>query len=196
MARPIGSKNADGLTPKQRRFVKEYLIDLNATQAAIRAGYSKHCAAEIGAENLRKPQISGEIEKAQAKLAEKTGITAERVLNELALIGFSDPRAVMDWDCTAVTLKRSKDLTRDQAAMVAEVAQTKDGMRIKLHSKTDALAKLGQHLGLFKDKVEHSGPNGGPIQTENVSDIEVARRIAFALEKGKRSMDKEGRDRR
>lgn len=158
------AKGKGGLTAKQRKFVKEYLVDLNATQAAIRAGYSKNCAAEIGAENLRKPQIADAVQVGQAKLADKAGITAERVLNELALIGFSDPRAVMEWDADGVSLKPSVDLSRDHAAMVAEVVQTKDGMRIKLHSKTDALAKLGQHLGLFKERVQLSGDDKSPMK--------------------------------
>ena len=68
------------LTPKQQRFVEEYLIDLNATQSAIRAGYSEKTAAVIGAENLIKPNIAKAIQEAQNKLSERTGITQEYVL--------------------------------------------------------------------------------------------------------------------
>lgn len=71
------------LTAKQKRFVEEYLIDLNATQAAIRAGYSARCAGEIGHENLRKPQIAAEIEKAQAERSDDCGVTVEYVLTGL-----------------------------------------------------------------------------------------------------------------
>ena len=78
------------LTPKQRRFVNEYLIDLNATQAAIRAGYSKKTAQQIGAENLSKPVIQAEIQKRQTKLQNKLEITQERVLQELASIAFAN----------------------------------------------------------------------------------------------------------
>ncbi|WP_082017872.1 terminase small subunit [Leisingera sp. ANG-Vp] len=85
------------LTAKQERFVAEYLIDLNATQAAIRAGYSAKTAHSVGHENLRKPEIAKAIQEAQAKRSEKTGITQERVLQELARIGFADIRKVVAW---------------------------------------------------------------------------------------------------
>lgn len=71
------------LTPKQQRFVREYLIDLNATQAAIRAGYSEHTAKAIGHENLTKPDVAAAIAEAQGKTAEKLEITAEKVLRDL-----------------------------------------------------------------------------------------------------------------
>ena len=81
-------KDEEG-TPKQRRLVNEYLIDLNAPQAAIRAGYSKKTAQQIGAENLSKPVIQAEIQKRQVKLQNKLEITQERVLQELAAIALS-----------------------------------------------------------------------------------------------------------
>lgn len=71
------------LTPKQKQFCKEYMIDLNATQAAIRAGYSKKTAHSIGDENLRKPAIQAELQKQMDKRAEKTGRTAEDVLRDI-----------------------------------------------------------------------------------------------------------------
>ena len=78
------------LTPKQQRFCDEYLIDLNATQAAIRAGYSEKTAYRTGADNLRKPQIEEYIAKRQKELSRSTEITQERVIKELALIAFSN----------------------------------------------------------------------------------------------------------
>ena len=80
------------LTPKQRAFVREYLIDLNATQAAIRAGYSEKAARSVAAENLTKPNIASAIDAAMKLRAERTDITADRVLKELAKIGFADIR--------------------------------------------------------------------------------------------------------
>lgn len=77
------------LKGKQAAFVREYLIDLNATQAAIRAGYSERTANEQGARLLANVSIRAEIEKGQQKREKKTGITAERVLKELAAIGFN-----------------------------------------------------------------------------------------------------------
>jgi phage terminase small subunit len=77
------------LTAKQLRFVAEYLVDLNATRAAIRAGYSPKTAGVIGYENLKKPQIAAVIAKAQAQLAERTEVTIETVVAELARLGFA-----------------------------------------------------------------------------------------------------------
>lgn len=78
------------LTPRQERFVAEYLVDLNATQAAIRAGYSPKTASAIGAENLRKPQLAAAVRVAARERAAATEITAANVLRRLASIGFND----------------------------------------------------------------------------------------------------------
>lgn len=85
-----------GLTPKQQRFVDEYLIDLNATQAAIRAGYSPNAAAEQGYEHLRKPHIQMAIAEARKAMQERTQITADKVITELALIAFADARELSE----------------------------------------------------------------------------------------------------
>lgn len=77
------------MTPKQQRFVEEYLVDLNATQAAIRAGYSAKTAGQIGEQNLKKLEIAAAIAEAKAQQAKRTEITADRVLAELAKIGFA-----------------------------------------------------------------------------------------------------------
>ena len=71
------------MTPRQRKFVQEYLKDPNATKAAIKAGYSKKTAGKIGSENLQKPEIRAALEVVQAKVAEKAGLTAEWVLEQL-----------------------------------------------------------------------------------------------------------------
>ena len=91
---------AKGLTDKQKIFVYEYLIDFNATQAAIRAGYSKDTAGAIGAENLKKPQIQQFLEKYQNDRSEKCGIKFDMIMEELRKIGFSnvDPEAVRPTD--------------------------------------------------------------------------------------------------
>lgn len=166
------------LNDKQQRFVTEYLVDLNATQAAIRAGYSEKTARSIGHELLTKPDVEAAVAAGRAKLSEKTGITAERVLAEIEKVAFANPRAVMAWGPGGVILRDSEELTEDEAAIISEVAETKDGMRVKLHSKLDALGKLGQHLGLFKDRVEHSGTVEHKV---DLSANDIARRIAFTL---------------
>lgn len=87
-----------GLTPKQARFVEEYLVDLNATQAAIRAGYSARTAGQTSFELLKKPEIQILISEAQKKRSKRTEITQDRVLQELAKLGFGDIRDIFSDD--------------------------------------------------------------------------------------------------
>lgn len=150
------------LTAKQERFVEEYLIDPNATQAAIRAGYSKNTAAQIGNENLRKPQIAEAISVAQATRSERTGVTADAVIQELAKIGFANMQDYMRVGSNGDPYLDFSGLTRDQAAALVEVTveDFKDGrgeeardvrrVKFKLADKKGALVDLGRHLGLFE----------------------------------------------
>jgi phage terminase small subunit len=150
-----------GLTLKQQKFVNEYLLDLNATQAAIRAGYSEKTAYSIGQENLTKPVIKEAIEKAMEKRAERTEITQERVLREIALLGFSKLQDFVRWGPGGAEIKDLNELTEEQAACVSEVQDliTKDSRntKFKLYSKEKALEMLCRHLGMFNDKLELSG---------------------------------------
>lgn len=156
------------LTAKQKIFVSEYLIDLNATQAAIRAGYSKRNADKIGPELLGKTRVAEAIQAAMQKREQRTEITQDMVLQELAKIGFSDMKSFSQWGPRGVTLIESGQLTPDQSACVSEVSQTWSesggSIKFKLHDKVAALEKIGRHLGMFKDKVEVSGNEGGPLQ--------------------------------
>lgn len=182
------------LTAKQKRFVEEYLIDLNATQAAIRAGYSEDTAYSIGSENLKKPEVQQAISEAQAARSERTGITADRVLQELAKVGFANASDVVNWGTKEVAFGYDDDGRRLSAedignavkveyvpapfvepidrdalpenirAAVSEVKLTRDGFAIKMHDKVGALEKIGRHLGMFKDKVELTGKDGDPIK--------------------------------
>ena len=148
-------------TPKQQRFIDEYPIDLNATQAAIRAGYSKKTARSVGAENLTKPDIAAAIDAALKERAERVGVEADQILRELARIGFANAGDYFDWDADGVTLKPKGDLTEAQRSAVAEVSQTKTEhggtIRMKLHDKQAALVNLGRHLGLFTDHIKVNG---------------------------------------
>lgn len=141
------------MTPKQAKFVYEYLIDLNATQAAIRAGYSAKRADAIGYENLRKPDIQEAIALAQQARSARTLITPDRTLQELAILGFSDLTDFVEWDGKTVTLKNSADLDAVKRRAIAEISQTKDGVKIKLHDKKGALDSMARHLGMFNDKM-------------------------------------------
>lgn len=149
------------LTAKQATFVAEYLVDLNATQAAIRAGYSADSADVIGSENLGKPEIAEAVERAMEARAARTGVTQDRVVQELARIAFGDMRKVTTWGPAGVSLVDSSTLDDDDAAMVAEASETtsKEGgsLKVKAHDKVRALELLGRHLAMFTDKVEHGG---------------------------------------
>lgn len=149
------------MTAKQKRFIEEYLIDLNATQAAIRAGYSPDSAADIGSENLRKPDIRARIDKAMAERSKRTGINQDRVLYELAKLAFINPADVINFDEATVKIEAAKaDLACIQSVKVKTMLSDKGDMterEIRLYDKKAALELLGKHLGMFKDKVELSG---------------------------------------
>lgn len=143
------------LTDKQVAFAAEYLLDFNATQAAVRAGYSAKTASSIGAALLRNALVAGRIAALRAERARRVAVSADQVLSELARIAFADPRDLMEWGPDGVRLRDSAGLTAEQAAGVAEVAEGSGGaLRLKKHDKVRALELIGRHLGMFKDKVE------------------------------------------
>ncbi len=156
------------LTPKQQRFVEEYLIDLNATQAAIRAGYSEKTAKSIGQENLTKPDIQKAIEEAQNKRQEQTQIDAAYVLKRLVEIDQMDVLDIMDDQMKIRPVNEWPKVWR-QYVVNLENLELSDGegcfKKIKWPDKVKNLELLGKHVavGAFKDKIEHTGPNGGPI---------------------------------
>lgn len=142
------------MTKKQKRFVEEYLIDLNATQAAIRAGYSPDTAYSIGQENLKKPEIKMRIDRAMAERSRRTGINQDRVLRELACIAFANARDVINME--DATLK--EDACADDTAAIQSVKVKtfgEDGVEreIRMGDKLKALEMLGRHLGMFKDNL-------------------------------------------
>ena len=115
------------LTPKQQRFVEEYLIDLNATQAAIRAGYSEKTAQEQSSRLLSNVMVQEAVQKAKNKLSERTELTVDMVVQGL--------------------LKEAQDYAEGSTQS----------------ARVSAWAHLGKHLGMFKDKIEHSGDPNNPI---------------------------------
>ena len=149
------------MTKKQKRFVDEYLIDLNATQAAIRAGYKAkngQRSSEIGHELLQKTQVSEAISEAIAERSKRTGINADRVLLELARIAFVNADDVIN--AKDATLK--EDASRDDLAAIQSVKVKsfgEDGVEreIKLADKLKALDMLGRHLAMWNDKLQLSG---------------------------------------
>lgn len=142
------------MTQKQKRFIEEYLIDLNATQAAIRAGYSPDTAQQTGSENLSKPVIRAQIDRAMAERSKRTGVNAERVVQELAKIAFVNAAEVIDPKTATV---KEDALPEDTAAIQSVKVKTfgEDGLEreIKMADKIKALELLGKHLGMFQNNV-------------------------------------------
>lgn len=188
-----GTNNSEQkpLNRQQTLFVQEYLKDHNATQAAIRAGYSKATAAQIGSRLLRHVQIGQAIELAKqehlARVQAETGITLERTLKEIARLAFFDARKLYDADGKPIPINLLDD---DTAAAIAGLKVVTKGnadmgfgeiTEYKVSEKKGALDMLMKNLGGYEadNKVEvKESPLAG--KSEN----EVARRLAFALHKG------------
>lgn len=143
------------LTAKQARFVDEYLVDLNATAAARRAGYTHNNPSEIGYGLLQKTSVQAAISAAQRERSARTGITADRVIQEIARVAFSNLRDVVEWGPDGVRLRPSGELSLDVSAAVAEVSETTTpnggSIRTKMHNKIAALEQLAKHVGLYAD---------------------------------------------
>lgn len=166
------------LNAKHARFVAEYLVDLNATQAAIRAGYSKKTAEQQGSRLLRNAQIVAEVEAGKAKRAKRVEISQDEVLREIIRLARSDLRQLFDDRGNLLPPDKWSD---EAAAAVAsvEVVQRRgsegvDTVRVRVYDKTANLTLLARHLGMLKDKVEHSGTiTAIGVNPKNLSDAEL-----------------------
>lgn len=174
------------LTPRQARFAEEYLVDLNATQAAIRAGYSSKTAHSAGPRLLENVGVQAAIARAMEERSRRTALTADRVLEEIAKIAFSDVRRLFDGEGNAL---RPGDLDDDTAAAIASIKVTEqrrpdgDGKadmeqvrEVRMVDKLGALNLAARHLGLLVDKSETknevTGKDGGPVQHEHTLKVE------------------------
>lgn len=142
------------LNEKQKRFVSEYIIDLNAKQAAIRAGYSPKTAEVQASRLLSLVKVQTEIAKAMEDREKRTGITQDRVLAELSAIAFAKATDYVEIDDDGlVKIKPTADLTEEQKKAIASIKKGANGIEVKLTDKTKALEMLSRHLGLFNDKL-------------------------------------------
>lgn len=194
----------EGLTPKQRIFVMEYLRDFNATRAAMAAGYSKKTAYSIGWELLRKPEIKAAIQRYNEAMMDEVGINAQRVLMEYMKIAFSDITDYVEFGQAEeplfsdkgeplinpetgdqMTYKRSfvafKNNDDVDGTIINEVKQGKDGVSVKLYDKMKALDVLTKYIDLLPDKHKRM------IQDEKLK-IEQER---LALDKAKAAEDED-----
>lgn len=157
--------HAPVLTPKQTRFAAEYLVDLNATQAAIRAGYSRKSAASQGERLLRNAEIGAFVSEKQQQRMAQADLTAVRVLEEMRRLAFSDVRDLFDEDGN---LRSIHTLTHEQSACISGMeviiknAKAGDGItdtihKVKVWDKPKVLDMLGKHFGILTDQVQHTG---------------------------------------
>lgn len=173
------------LTDKQRRFVDEYLVDLNATQAAIRAGYSKRRASEIGSQLLRKPNVAEAISVAQAERSQRTQIDADYVLRRMVEIDQMDVLDIMTDDMQLKPVSQWPRVWRqylsgfDLAEMFEGRGEEREMVgllkKIKWPDKVKNLELLGRHFGMFTDNVALSGKGGAPLLVGTVSDEQLER---------------------
>lgn len=169
------------LTAKQKEFCSQYLVDLNATQAAIRAGYSTKGARVCGSRLLTNTNIQSMIAEKRKKIADDAEVRIADILRELKRIAFSKISDYVTFGPRGVAMKGSEDMTEKQLAAIAEVgeavshskkARKHKTIRFKLYNKIPALELLGRYVGAFDDKQTVTGnfkleivfgPNGEPI---------------------------------
>lgn len=164
------------LTEKQKRFIDEYLIDLNATQAAIRAGYSENTAYRIGFENLNKPQIQCEIQEAFKKRAEKVELKQIDVIKGLMQLAYSDIRKIATWNDDGVPqFKPSSELDDNTAMSIKSITFTErhfgEGnverrLKVEQYDKKSALDSLAKHLGMFNPPPEKNDQSNEPPRSD------------------------------
>lgn len=173
----------------------QYLAQGKTTDEAYKlAGFNQH---RSNAARLRaKEPVRARVEELLNEAAERCGVTVDKIISELAKIGFANSADFFEWGPDGVRIKSSDSLTRDQTAVISEVQETRskgpgeNTIKIKLSDKQGALEKLGRHLGMFKERVEIAGKDGGPVQTQDVSARElIAGRISSIAERKQESDD-------
>lgn len=143
------------LTDKQQRFVDEYLIDLNATQAAIRAGYSAKTADQQGSRLLANVKVKQAVAEKQAQRSKRTGVNQDRVVLELAKVAFAKMTDIVDSKGRIKEDASPDDLACIESIKYKESDNEYGGSverEVKIASKLKALELLGKHLGMWSDK--------------------------------------------
>ena len=160
----------DFLNPRQQRFCREYVKDLNATRSYKKVyGCTYDAAKTEGSKQLAKPNIKKYVDQLLEEREKRTNITADRVLEELAKIGFANVGDVVRIESDdpvedgkprrnqRVVIHDTEDLSEDELAAVSEIKNTRDGITVKMHDKTKALESIARHLGMFNDKLNITG---------------------------------------
>lgn len=170
-----------GLTEREKRFIAEYVRDLNGKQAAIRTGYAKGGAAGTAYRLLAKPEVAAAVENAIAVRSEKKRITADRVMEELGRMAFSNMRDYVEWGPNGMKLRDHALLDDDQTAAVADVEPKGNGKlaRLKLYDKLAALNALARHLGMIGGKTA-LGPRDSSHERKDANAILRERLLKIA----------------
>lgn len=195
------------LTAKQQRFCDEYLIDLNATQAAIRAGYSERTAEEQGCRLLRNVKVQKYIQNRKQDRIERTEITQDMVLKELANIAFSnaadyanviEKQAMVEFEGNMIPVldengnpvmyrtvepTLTERLTEEQKRALAVIKKGRDGFEVKPYDKVRALELIGKHLGMWTEKVEVENKIKSPYDELSVDELKALAEMCEANEK-------------
>lgn len=186
------------LNAQQLRFVAEYLIDLNATQAAIRAGYSAKTAHSQGQRLLKHVEVQRAIAEAQYRRAVKTETDAAFILKRLAEEVTADIADLYDEHGSIKPIKEWPLIWRQGLVSSVKVAEEGDGVvvrEIKLSDRIKRLELLGKHISVnaFREQVGHGDPEGNPLPVPVVDELsknDIARRVAFLLAQGLNSAAK------
>lgn len=177
MTKKMGQKQQNrGLTQKQVRFVQEMMIDPNATNAAIKAGYSKTSAYSQGCTLLKNPKVSAELQRLRDERAGRKSITADDVLAELGLVAFSDVLNHFRFDPltgeVTVTEGAPEGISRAVSSVEFTTHYDRDGEPIKTQAKfrvwpkVDALKLVATHLGMLVTRI--AGGDGGPVKVQSI----------------------------
>ncbi|KEO81048.1 hypothetical protein EL26_22990 [Tumebacillus flagellatus] len=171
------------MTPKQQRFVDEYLLDLNATQAAVRAGYSVKTAEQQGYQLLQKPSVREAVDRALAARSARVQIDADWVLLRLIKLADFDLRDFA-WLETVTVQAKQKDGSvveyqvqevrfneNFDGKIAGALSKGKDGLKMELPDRVQVLKLIGQHLGMFKEKVEATVEHSGTIDHNHQYDL-------------------------
>lgn len=149
-----------GLTEKQARFCEEYLVDLNATQAAIRAGYNIKTARSQGSTLLTNPNVAAYIQRLREEQKTRSQVNADWVLQQLIDIATADAGDYTSIDSTGgIKYTPTDKLTKKQRSAISAIEPTTAGPKIRTYDRIRALELIGKHLGIFDRQAENSGPD-------------------------------------
>ena len=143
------------ISPKQQRFCEEYIKDLNGSEAAIRAGYSKKTARNKASNLLDDPAIVDYLQQLQKKVAERNNITVDELIQDLIEIKNINIATLYDKEGK---LRNINELPKSFTKCIQEVYKTKTGIKYKFYSRLDAIEKLARHLGFYEKDNSQSKP--------------------------------------